>query len=54
MEQLDRIEAKLDELLRLLRPVHAHASWVDGLRERLAQLRLMPNTKALTGPEEAD
>jgi hypothetical protein len=41
--QLDRIESKLDELLQLIRPVHAHASWVDALRVRLAQLRLMPS-----------
>ena len=48
---LKRVEAKLDELLKLLRPVHAHASWVDDLRDSLARWRLVPNLPRLSGVE---
>ena len=32
---LERVERQLDEVLSLLRPVNAHAEWVDGLRDTL-------------------
>ena len=39
---LNRIESTLDEVLSLLRPVNAHAEWVDGLRDKLHQWRVLP------------
>ena len=39
---LNRIENTLDEVLSLLRPVNAHAEWVDGLRDKLHQWRVLP------------
>ena len=39
---LNRIESTLDEILSLLRPVNAHAEWVDGLRDKLHQWRVLP------------
>ena len=48
--RLKRIEAQCDRLEALLTPVHAHASWVDGLRDKLARLRLVPNRPALVEP----
>ena len=44
---LDRIEDQLDEVLCLLRPVHAHAGWVNSLRETLHRWRLLPRGGAL-------
>ena len=39
---LNRIENTLNEVLSLLRPVNAHAEWVDGLRDKLHQWRVLP------------
>ena len=39
---LERVERQLDEVLSLLRPVNAHAEWVDGLRDKLHQWRVLP------------
>ena len=39
---LNRIESMLNEVLSLLRPVNAHAEWVDGLRDKLHQWRVLP------------
>ena len=39
---LNRIENTLDEILSLLRPVNAHAEWVDGLWDKLHQWRVLP------------
>ena len=39
---LGRVERQLDEILSLLRPVNAHAEWVDGLRDKLHQWRVLP------------
>ena len=39
---LNQIENTLDEVLSLLRPVNAHAEWVDGLRDKLHQWRVLP------------
>lgn len=42
-KRLDVIEAKLDQVIELLTPVHSHAAWVDSLRSRLASMRLLPS-----------
>ena len=39
---LNRIESTLDEILSLLRPVNAHAEWVDGLRDTLHRWKVLP------------
>ena len=39
---LNRIENTLDEVLSLLRPVNAHAEWVDGLRDTLHRWKVLP------------
>ena len=39
---LNRIESTLDEVLSLLRPVNAHAEWVDGLRDTLHRWKVLP------------
>lgn len=41
-DRLDEIDQKLDMLIRLLKPVHAHASWVDSLKRKLSSLRILP------------
>lgn len=39
---LERVERQLDEVLSLLRPVNAHAEWVDGLRDTLHRWKVLP------------
>ena len=39
---LERVESQLDEILSLLRPVNAHAEWVDGLRDTLHRWKVLP------------
>ena len=39
---LGRVERQLDEILSLLRPVNAHAEWVDGLRDTLHCWKVLP------------
>ena len=39
---LNRIENTLNEVLSLLRPVNAHAEWVDGLRDTLHRWKVLP------------
>ena len=47
------MEEKLDKLLKLLEPVHAHAEWVDGLRSRLHRMGLVRNTPRVeVGPSQ--
>jgi hypothetical protein len=41
-ERLAEIDTKLDVLIQLLKPVHAHASWVDSLKRKLSSLRILP------------
>tara|TARA_B110000908_G_C10247131_1_gene449514 strand:+ start:681 stop:872 length:192 start_codon:yes stop_codon:yes gene_type:complete len=47
--KLDRIESKCDEILELLRPVHAHAAFVDDLKQTCYSTRfirsLMPTPR---------
>ena len=47
-DHLDRVECKLDEVLNLLRPVNAHAQWVDGLRGVLHRMKLVRDTPRVT------
>ena len=44
-DQLREINTKLDLLIELVKPVAAHAGWVDALREKLASLRIIPNNR---------
>lgn len=39
--RLDRIESKCDEILELLRPVHAHAAFVDDLKQTCYSTRFI-------------
>ncbi len=32
LDRMESLEKKVDQILELLAPVHAHAEWVDGLR----------------------
>ena len=41
-QHLTRVEATLDEVLSKLQPVSAHAEWVDSLRDKLHQWRVLP------------
>ena len=44
---LERVEGMLNEILRLLRPVHEHAEWVDNLRDTLQRWRVLPRSGTL-------
>ena len=41
-EHLDRIKSMLNEVLLLIKPVHEHVVWVDGLRDKLHQWKVLP------------
>ena len=41
-KHLERVKAQLDEILGLLRPVSAHATWVDSLRDKLERMKILP------------
>lgn len=45
-----RIEAKLDRITELMTPVHAHAAWVDELRNVLERWRVLP--RLISAPPE--
>ena len=47
IDHLDCMECKLDEVLNLLRPVSAHAQWVDSLRGALDRMRLIKDTRRI-------
>ena len=49
--KLDAIDSQLQLVLSLLRPVHKHADWVEQLRCKLSQLRILP---AALPPAAAD
>lgn len=42
-KSIDDLHSKLDQLLEMLTPVHAHASWVTSLRERLHSIGIVRN-----------
>lgn len=46
-EELVKVNQKLDELLELLRPVSAHATFVDDLKQAMYSSRIM---KSICGP----
>lgn len=41
---LDKIRRDVQEVLSLLRPVSAHADWVESLRSKLEQWRILSST----------
>ncbi len=45
--ELDVIHQKLDEILELLRPVSAHANFVDDLKQAMYSSRIM---RSICGP----
>ena len=45
--ELDSINEKLDEILALLRPVSAHAHFVDDLKQAMYSSRIM---RSICGP----
>ena len=45
---LQRVESKLDEILDLVRPVNAHAQWVDSLRGVLHRMKLVTDRPRLS------
>jgi hypothetical protein len=54
LDRMESLEKKVDQILELLAPVHAHAEWVDGLRGRLHRLGLVRNTPKIGGAEVGD
>ena len=47
------ISDKLDNILALIAPVHAHAAWVDSLRKRLSVIGLVKDKRISNGESEA-
>ena len=47
------ISDKLDNILALIAPVHAHAAWVDALRKRLSVIGLVKDRRISNGESEA-
>jgi hypothetical protein len=45
--RLAAMDQKLDHILELIAPVHAHAEWVDGLRSKLHRMGLVRNSPGL-------
>ena len=54
LDRMESLEKKVDQILELLAPVHAHAEWVDGLRSRLHRIGLVRNTPKIGPSEVAD
>ena len=57
VEVLLTINDKMDTLLAMIAPVHAHAAWVDTLRKRLSSIGLVKDRRISNGsvdgsPEE--
>ena len=50
MEVLLTINDKMDTLLAMIAPVHAHAAWVDTLRKRLSSIGLVKDRRISNGP----
>ena len=49
MEVLLTINDKMDTLLAMIAPVHAHAAWVDTLRKRLSYIGLVKDRRISNG-----
>ena len=49
MEVLLTVNDKMDTLLAMIAPVHAHAAWVDTLRKRLSSIGLVKDRRISNG-----
>jgi hypothetical protein len=49
MDALVVVNSKMDNLLAMIAPVHAHAAWVDSLRKRLATIGLVKDRRISNG-----
>jgi len=49
MEVLLTVNDKMDTLLAMIAPVHAHAAWVDTLRKRLSNIGLVKDRRISNG-----
>ena len=49
MEVLLTVNDKMDTLLAMIAPVHAHAAWVDTLRKRLSYIGLVKDRRISNG-----
>ena len=49
LEALLTINDKMDTLLAMIAPVHAHAAWVDTLRKRLSYIGLVRDKRISNG-----
>jgi hypothetical protein len=47
--KMDVVNVKMDSLLAMIAPVHAHAAWVDSLRKRLATIGLVKDRRISNG-----
>ena len=45
------VNDKMDTLLAMIAPVHAHAAWVDTLRKRLSTIGLVKDRRVTNGDE---
>ena len=51
LEVLLTVNDKMDRLLAMIAPVHAHAAWVDTLRKRLSSIGLVKDRRVTNGDE---
>ena len=51
LEVLLTVNDKMDSLLAMIAPVHAHAAWVDTLRKRLSSIGLVKDRRVTNGDE---
>ena len=51
LEVLLTVNDKMDSLLAMIAPVHAHAAWVDTLRKRLSYIGLVKDRRVTNGDE---
>ena len=49
MDALLVMSNKMDNLLAMIAPVHAHAAWVDSLRKRLSTIGLVKDRRISNG-----
>jgi len=51
LEVVLTVNDKMDTLLAMIAPVHAHAAWVDTLRKRLSSIGLVKDKRIANGDE---
>ena len=51
LEVVLTVNDKMDTLLTMIAPVHAHAAWVDTLRKRLSTIGLVKDKRIANGDE---